>query len=100
MKNNVFPCRPSFKPICNSNVQNIFSDKVLQQLEIGTRVKQKRRLIRILQLHCVENPIYLFPEMKLRSLAPNFYMVSDLYIPRIGLPIWLQQNRQTDPGNI
>ncbi len=23
-----------------------------------------------------------------------------LYIPRIGLPIWLQQNRQTDPGNI
>jgi hypothetical protein len=23
-----------------------------------------------------------------------------LYIPRMGLPIWLQQNRQTDPGNI
>ncbi len=26
--------------------------------------------------------------------------VSDLYNPRIRLPIWLQQNRQTDPGNI
>jgi hypothetical protein len=26
--------------------------------------------------------------------------VSDLYIPRISLPIWLQQSRQTDPGNI
>jgi hypothetical protein len=26
--------------------------------------------------------------------------VRDLYIPRIGLPIWLQQNSQTYPGNI
>ncbi len=26
--------------------------------------------------------------------------MSDLYIPRIGLPIWLQKNRQTDPGNV
>ncbi len=36
--------------------------------------------------------------MKLRGLIPNFYIlvsVSDLYIHRIGLPIWLQQNRQT-----
>ncbi len=39
--------------------------------------------------------------MKLRGLVPNSYIlvsVSDLYISRIGLPIWLQQNRQTDPG--
>jgi hypothetical protein len=53
--------------------------------------------------YCTENPIYVFPEMKLRALIPNSYMhvsVSDLYIPRIGLPIWLQRNRQTDPGNI
>ncbi len=36
-------------------------------------------------------------------LSPNFHIhvsVSDLYIPRIGLPIWLQPNRQTDHGNI
>ncbi len=37
------------------------------------------------------------------AFLPNSYIhssVSDLYIPRISLPIWLQQNRQTDPGNI
>jgi hypothetical protein len=53
--------------------------------------------------HCTENLIYVFPETKLHGLVPNSYIhvsVSDLYIPRIGLPIWLQQNRQTDPGNI
>jgi hypothetical protein len=25
-------------------------------------------------LHCAENPIYVFQEMKLRSLAPNSYI--------------------------
>ncbi len=37
--------------------------------------------------HCAENPIYAFPEMKLRGLFPNSYIPvsdSDLYIPRIG----------------
>jgi hypothetical protein len=41
--------------------------------------------------------------MKLHSLVPNSYndvSVSDLYIPRISLPIWLQQYRQTNPGKI
>ncbi len=51
-----------------------------------------------------ENPIYVFPEMKLRDLVSNSYIyvsLRDLYILRIGLPIWLQKNRQTDhPGNI
>jgi hypothetical protein len=42
--------------------------------------------------------IYVFQEIKLRGLVSNF--VSDLYISRIGLPIWLQQNRQNEPGNI
>jgi hypothetical protein len=40
--------------------------------------------------------------MKLPRLVPNFYkhvFVSGFYIPRICLPIWLQQNRQTDPVN-
>ncbi len=48
-----------------------------------------------LYTHCTENPIYVFPEINLCSLVPNSYIqvfVSDLYIPRIGLPIWLQQN--------
>jgi hypothetical protein len=35
--------------------------------------------------------------------SPNFHIhvsVSDLYIPRIGSHISLQQNRQTDPRDI
>jgi hypothetical protein len=39
-------------------------------------------------MHCTEiRTIYVFPEMKLRGLVPNFYIhvsVSDLYIPTIG----------------
>jgi hypothetical protein len=37
-------------------------------------------------LHCEEDPIYAFPEMKLLGLVPNFHIhvsVSDLYIPTI-----------------
>ncbi len=49
-----------------------------------------------LQRYCTENWEKIFPERKLRHLSPNFYIyitVSDLYIPTIGLPIWLQQIR-------
>ncbi len=51
--------------------------------------------------HCNINPIYVFPEKELRGLAsvPNSQIpvsVSDLYIPRTGPNIFLQQNRQTD----
>ncbi len=56
-----------------------------------------------LLVHCNENPIYVFLLWELCGLSPNFYIyvsVSDLYIPRIGPHIWLQQNRPTDPGNI
>jgi hypothetical protein len=57
-------------------------------------------------------PIYVFPEMKLKLLFPkqNYNVLSpsscthisvrDLYISRIGLPIQLQGNMWTDPGNI
>ncbi len=54
-------------------------------------------------MHCEEIPIYVFLFWELRGLSPNFHVhvsVSDLYIPKIGLPIWLQQIRQTVPGNI
>ncbi len=50
-----------------------------------------------------ENPIYVFSEEEFCGLGPNVHIhvsVSDLYIPRIGLPIFLQQNRQTNRGNI
>jgi hypothetical protein len=55
-------------------------------------------------------PIYVSPEMKLlfpnqnyTVLSPRFYThisVRDLYISRIKLPIQLQGNMWTDPGNI
>ncbi len=35
-----------------------------------------------------------------RPRYQSLQSVNDLYIPRIALPIWLQQNRHTDPGNI
>jgi hypothetical protein len=41
--------------------------------------------------------------MKLLDLSPNSYIhvsVSDLYIPTIGLPILLQENRWTEYKNI
>ncbi len=53
--------------------------------------------------HCKEDPIYVFPEMKLRGLFPNFHIhvsMSDLYSPTICPSILLQQNRQTDRWNI
>jgi hypothetical protein len=43
------------------------------------------------------------PEKELRGLSPSVHIhvsVSDLYIPTIGLPILLQGNMWTDPGNI
>ncbi len=53
-------------------------------------------------MHCKEILIYVFPEKKLRDLSPIFHIhvsVSDLFIPTIGPPIFLQQNRQTDRRN-
>jgi hypothetical protein len=61
------------------------------------------RTRRTSNLHCTENSIYVFPEMKLHRIIPNSYIhvsVIDLYIPRIGRSIWLQHNMQINPGNI
>jgi hypothetical protein len=54
-------------------------------------------------VHCKEIWIYVFPEKELRSLSPFFYIhvsVSVLYIPTFGPPFFLEQNWQTDQGNI
>jgi hypothetical protein len=55
-------------------------------------------------------PVYVFPEIKMlfpkqkyKVLSSSFnthISVRDLYISRIGLPILLQGNMWTDPGNI
>jgi hypothetical protein len=45
--------------------------------------------------HSSEDPTYIFLEMRrVRGLVPHYYIhasVSDLYIPRIGLGIWLHE---------
>jgi hypothetical protein len=58
-------------------------------------------LASVSNLHCKEDSSYLFTEIKLRVLIPSFHIhtsASNLFSPRIGLPILLQQNRQTDRG--
>jgi hypothetical protein len=52
-----------------------------------------------LQRPYTENAKQIFPETKLRNLSPNSYIhvsVNDLFIPKIGLPILLQESRWTD----
>jgi hypothetical protein len=69
------------------------------QLEEGTQ--EAAHITR--HARSIENSIYVFPEMKLCILVTNSYFhvsVSDLYIPRIRLLIWLQRNRQTNLRNI
>jgi hypothetical protein len=49
-----------------------------------------------LQRHNSEKSKQIFPEKEFRGISPNFNIhvsVSDLYIPRIGLPILLQEFR-------
>jgi hypothetical protein len=53
--------------------------------------------------HCNENPIsvFLFWELHAASVPISHYVsVSDLFIPRISLHLFLQQTKQTDRGNI
>jgi hypothetical protein len=54
-------------------------------------------------MRCKEFSINVFPEKELRGLSPisNIHVsASDLYIPMIGPPIFLQHNMQADRGNI
>jgi hypothetical protein len=56
-----------------------------------------------LQRHNTENSKQILPEKEFHGLSPNFRIhlsVSDLFIPKIGLPILLQENRWAVPGNI
>jgi hypothetical protein len=67
------------------------------------QVSQTKLQKQLFPLHCKEISIYVFPEKELRGLSPNIHIyvsVSDLYIPTIGPPIFLQQNKQTIRGKI
>jgi hypothetical protein len=51
-------------------------------------------LLNALQRQNTEISKQIFPEKEYRGLSPNFHIhvsVSDLYIPRIGLPILLEE---------
>jgi hypothetical protein len=65
---------------------------------LGTFFDAKNEHRCVAALRCKEDPIYVFPVMKLRGLNPNFHInvsvSSVLYIPMIG-----QQNRRSDRGN-
>ncbi len=64
-------------------------------LSLHRNVAGKGGLLHTNVVHCTQYPIYVFPEMKLRDLVPISYIhvsLSDLYIPRISVPFWLQQN--------
>jgi hypothetical protein len=93
----IYICR-SFLPIFNANLHCIH----LKLLAAKQPVRPSFVLMPVWKhcvLHCTENRIYVFPEKELH----NSYIhvsVRYLYIPRMGPHIWLQQNRQTDSGNI
>ena len=72
-----------------------------------TRVTLNPRVILILTppAHTAKKIRYIcvLREKKLRGLSPKFHIhgsVSDLYIPMIGPPIFLQQNKQTDSESL
>ncbi len=101
---------PQVTPFANndSHNRNIFYNFMFKAAEkAGSRTVQTA-------VHCKwragENPIYVFPEMKLLLPKQNYNVLSpsscthisvrDLYISRIGLPILLQGNMWIDPRNI
>ncbi len=42
--------------------------------------RQQKCVASAVRLHCTENPIYVFPEMKLRSLFPNIANVGTRHL--------------------
>ncbi len=87
--------------------ENLFKDFSRGTSEVRDLLEKEKEDIRFevlsISITLQRIPIYVFPEKKLRGLSPNFHIhvsVSDLYIPTICPPIFLEQNRQTDRWNI
>ncbi len=45
-----------------------------QWIEIVYVYGEEKNIFVLCRLHCVENPVYVFPVMKLRGLVPNSYI--------------------------
>jgi hypothetical protein len=77
-----------------------FHIKVTQS-EIKMPVLFLRNRIDTLERHDTKNSKQIFPEKKLRGFSMGFHshvsLSNLLFIPRIGLPILLQENMWTDP---
>jgi hypothetical protein len=79
------------------------SEKIFTLISLGSLRNRKQAAQPALQRHNTKNAKQIFPEKELRDHSPNFYILvsgSDLYIPTIGLPILLKENRWTDSRNI
>jgi hypothetical protein len=81
-------------------VQGIWQQGMQIQILAGS---QRCESTNALQRQNTEISKQIFPGKELRGYSPNSYIhvsVSDLYIPLIGLPILLQENRWAGRGNI
>jgi hypothetical protein len=102
-------CRPAYtsSPLIRSTIRlknSLFDSLTLFCSQIkGLLESPKHHQSHTLQRHNTENFKQIFLKKESLGLISNFHIhvsVSDLYIPTIGLPILLQENRWTDPGNI
>jgi hypothetical protein len=84
-------------------LRNIRNKEAPLFFDLNVLLKLPLQLYHAQQRHNTENSKQIFPEKELCGISPNVHIhvsVSDLYIPTIGLPILLQENMWTDPGNI
>ncbi len=85
------------------DLQDGFPFNTVQQMSYSIVHAVSSTWYSTLQRKNTENSKQIFPEKELRGHSPNFHIhasVSVSYIPLIGLPILLQENMWTDPGNI
>jgi hypothetical protein len=83
----------SFKQIYfQKEILNLVLGVTMSCFDVGCDINA--RVTYAVRTHSKQDPIYVFPEIKLRGLVPNFHIhvsVSNLNIPMIGPHILMQQ---------
>jgi hypothetical protein len=102
------PFKHVIRLLVQHTCKSIRSFRLKERLDTVILYTANEGLVKILYKGLV--PIYVFQEIKLLFPKQNFNVLSpssythisvrDLYISRIGLPILLQGNMWTNPGNI